>query len=77
MVAHLGVNPIRKINGGGTFSQTHHITFGRKHKNLLIEEVFFDRREVVVVVVVTTLLLPIHQLPKPVEPFRITAATGR
>ena len=55
----------------GSLAQTDH--FGGKHKHLLVKEVFLDGRQVIVMVVGTAFLLPIHQLPKPVEPLGVTS----
>ena len=74
VVPHLGVNPIGEIHRRCPIAQAHHIAVGGEHKHLLVEEVLLDRGEVVVVVVVTPLLLPVHQLPQPVEPVGIAAA---
>ena len=70
------MNSVGEINRCGPIAQTDDIAVGGEHKHLLVEEVLLDRREVIVVVVVTPLLLPVHQLPQPVEPVGIAAAAG-
>ncbi len=77
VITHFGVNAIGKINSRRSFTQTHHIALGREHKHLFIEEVFLDRTQEVVAVVANTILLPIHQLPQPVEALRIRAQGRR
>ena len=77
VVPHFGVNAVSEVHGRGSLAQAHHITLGCEHEDLLIKKVLLDRCEVVVVVVTAALLLPVHQLPQPVEALSITAAARR
>ena len=42
VIANLGVDAIGEIHRRGALTQTHHITAGSEHVDLLIEQVFFD-----------------------------------
>ena len=75
MVTHFGMDAEREIHRGGTLAQADHLAFGGEHKHLLVKQVFLDRGEVVVVVVVAAFLLPIHQLPQPVEALGVTGGS--
>ncbi len=67
VVAHLAVDPVGEVHGGGALAQADHITFGREDEHLIVKEVLLDRLQVVVVVLAPLLFLPVHQLPEPVE----------
>ena len=71
------MNTISEIYGRRTLTQTHHIAIGSKYKHLLIKQIFLDRAQEVVAVGAAVILLPINQLPQPVEPLGIGAGGGR
>ena len=66
MIADFRVNAIGEIHSGRPLAQAHHITTGGEHKHLLIKEVFLDRRQIIAAVI-SAILLPIDELPQPVE----------
>ena len=76
VVAHLGVNPVGEVHRGGTLAQPHHIPLGGEHEHFLVEEVLLDRAQEVAAVLTNVVLLPVHQLPQPVEPLRIGTGSG-
>ena len=77
VVPHLAVNAVSKVHGGGTLAQADHIAIGGEHKHLVVKEVFFDRAQIVVVVLAPFFLLPINQLPEPVEAGHLIAVSRR
>ena len=74
VITHLGVNPEREVHRRGSLAQANHIALGSEHEDLFVEEIFLDRRQIVVVIIGAPLLLPVDQLPQPVEPFGIPAS---
>ena len=71
------MNAIGEIYGRRSLTQTHHIAIRSKYKHLLIKQIFFNRAQEVVAVGAAVILLPINQLPQPVEPLGISAGGSR
>ena len=65
VMAHFRMNAVSKVNGNRAFRQIHHITFGRKDKDFIRENIHFQGFKVFLGV--AEFLLETHHLPQPVH----------